>query len=155
MTQIGIHEIFVSKKYKYWLVLTNIFVLFIVGCQKSVSTQCNLMIEVANKTNQKLSQITQTKQLSNQDLQSWLQAASIFDEAAVELKALKIKDEQLMVYQHELAKLWKIYARTTNDAIDAREKKSLAILTKANKEVKETDEIVQQITTQINSYCGE
>jgi len=145
----------VEQKYKYWLVIINIFVLLIVGCQKNLSTQCNLLVEIANDTNQKLSQITQTNQLSNQDLQSWLRAASIFEEAAVELKSLQIKDEQLMVYQHKLADSWQIYAQTTSDAIKAREIKSLAILTKANNEAKETDETVQQIINQINRYCSE
>ena len=56
-TSMDIREIFVSKKYKFWLGITNIFVLFIVGCQNNLSTQCNRIVEIANETNQKLSQI--------------------------------------------------------------------------------------------------
>ena len=144
------------QKYKSWLVVTKILALLIVGCRNNVTTQCNLIVTIANDTNQQLSQITQVDRSSSvQDSQSWSRAITIFDQAAAQLKALQIQDEQLLVYQRELVELWQTYARTTNDAIDARAIKSLVTLTKANNDTQEADQKLLLITKQLNSYCGE
>ncbi len=144
------------QKYKSWLVVTKILALLIVGCRNNVTTQCNLIVTIANDTNRQLSQITQVDRSSSvQDSQSWSRAITIFDQAAAQIEALQIKDEQLLVYQRELAELWQTYARTTNDAIDARAIKSLATLTKANNDTQEADQKLLSITKQLNSYCGE
>ena len=144
------------QKYKSWLVVTKILALLIVGCRKNVTTQCNLIVTIANDTNRQLSQITQVDRSSSvQDSQSWSRAITIFDQAAAQLKALQIQDEQLLVYQRELAELWQTYALTTNDAIDARAIKSLATLTKANNDTQVADQKLLAITKQLNSYCGE
>ena len=146
-------QIIVFKKYRYWLVVTNILMLLICGCQNQVNTQCLQISEISRNTNQQLSLILQTEQLNNHDFKLWMQAVDIFDQAIAELKYLNIKDEQLMEYQIELADLWQIYADVTNDAIQARKIKSLETLTQASQKVTKNSQLILKLTDKINNYC--
>ena len=147
-------QVFVVQKRQYWLV-TNILIWFICGCQSQVMNQCSQISEVANDTNQQLIHILQAEQFNDQDFKIGLQAVDIFNRAIAELKSLEIKDDELVKYQDELAGLWRVYAKITHEAIQAREIKSLSILTTASSQVQMTDKQMQQITEQINSYCSE
>ena len=136
---------------KPWYLLCCIG-LGLVSCNNAKYTQCQQIIEIANQANH------QTQEMISQSSQPlepkiWLEAASIMNQAAEQIKALPLDDPQLVNYQNNLVKIFRIYAQSTDDALKAREIKNLKALETAVAEAKKAGLLKDELVTGINSYC--
>lgn len=133
----------------YWLWLIGFA---LVGCNNTKYTQCQQIIGLANQAN------SQTQEVINQsskpiESQIWLQAATMMEQAAEQIKGLSIDDAQLANYQEKLVEIFRTYSQATNDAVEARKTKNLQALESAVEEAKKAGLLKDQLVTDINNYC--
>ena len=124
----------------------------LVSCNNAKYTQCQQIIEIANQANH------QTQEMISQSSQPiepkiWLEAASIMNQAAEQINALSLDDPQLVNYQNNLVKIFRIYSQSTDDALEAREKRNLKALEAAVAEAKKAGLLKEELVSGINSYC--
>ena len=143
---------FVHSSFKKYCYLFSLISLGLVGCNNAKHLQCQQIIEIANQANH------QTQEIINQSSQpiepkTWLEAANIMNQAAGKINALSLDDAQLVNYQNNLVKIFRIYSQTTEDAIEARDNKNLKGLKSAVEEAKKAGLLREELVTGINSYC--
>jgi len=88
-------------------------------------------------------------------MKSWLQAANKFNLAADKMRALKIDRRELIQYQNQLARVYRLYAQSTYEAVRARENQDLSELKSARNEANQAGIIQRQLIEEINAYCLE
>jgi len=123
------------------------------GCESDKLAQCDrifMIVRDVNQSNQDLSSLDDGQSL---EMKSWLQAANQFSQAADMLKDLEIERRELMEYQHRLARIYRIYAQTTYDAVRAQENKDLTALESARQDAEKAGVLQRQVIQEINSYC--
>ncbi len=138
---------FKTNLYFWWLISFAL-----VGCNNAKYTQCQQIIELANQAN------SQTQEVINQsskpiESQVWLQAATMMEQAAEQIKGLSLDDAQLVNYQEKLVEVFRTYSQATNDAVEARKTKNLQALESAVEEAKKAGLLKDQLVTDINNYC--
>ncbi|MEL6581707.1 MAG: hypothetical protein AAFQ14_18340 [Cyanobacteria bacterium J06621_12] len=153
-------KIAVSCRGKYFdrnnitaIVVNLTFVLFLFGCEENPSAQCEQIFQIAqdvNTSNQKASYVNKGESF---EMKSWLKAASKFNGAADNLTALEITHGELSQYQNQLARIYRIYAQATYDAVRARENKNLSALESARNDAVKAGRIQQELIQKVNSYC--
>lgn len=127
--------------------------LFVFGCESDKSIQCQQIFSLAQNVNQSNQNLQDGDKGELNSMKSWLEAANKFDRAADKIEALKIERGELMQYQHRLARIYRIYAQTTYDAVSARENKNLSALESARKDAVKAGTLQRQLVREINDYC--
>ena len=143
---------FVHSSFKKPWYLFCYISLGLVGCNNAKYTECQQIIEIANQANHQTQEmITQSSQPIEPKI--WLEAASIMNQAAEQINALPLDDPQLVNYQNNLVKIFRIYSQSTDDALEARENRNLKALETAVAEAKKAGLLKDELVTGINSYC--
>ena len=84
-----------------------------------------------------------------------MRPANKFSQAADKIGALKVDRPELIRYQHQLVRIYRLYARTTYDAVRARENKDLSALKSARNDATKAGVLQRQLIQEINAYCLE
>ncbi|MEM6612263.1 MAG: hypothetical protein AAF652_08410 [Cyanobacteria bacterium P01_C01_bin.72] len=135
------------------MVINLSFALLLFGCEENPSAQCEQIFQIAqdvNVSNQKARYMNQGESF---EMKSWLQAARKFNGAADNILALEITHGELSQYQDQLARIYRIYAQATYDAVRARENQNLSALESARNDATKAGLIQQKLVQKVNSYC--
>ena len=136
---------------RLFIVFWGIINLFVAGCESRKYTECKQIITLANNVTKQTQAIAENS--SDRELENWLQASEIMEQAAKNIEALEIKDSQLIEYQGSLVDIYQVYAQATHDAVKARESRNLQALQSARDDAKNTGEINNNLVKNINNYC--
>jgi valyl-tRNA synthetase len=130
-----------------------VLTLLVGGCNASKSAQCQKIYAIANDLVTENQSLSQVKEVSNTDLDRWLQGAETIEKAAQKMEALNLEDPQLVAYKNDWVEFQRIYAEATKEMVKARQDRDLTAAENANKNAVEAGKLEQQIASQINSYC--
>lgn len=127
--------------------------LSISSCGENRFTQCEQIFRIARGVKENSSNVSYTNQEQPSVMKSWLEAASMIDQAADKIEALHINDSELIGYQNQLVTVYRIYSQATYDAVQARENKNLEALKTARIDAQTAGEMQQSLIKEINAYC--
>lgn len=137
----------------YWRETIVCLGLLLFGCAEPRSSQCQQIFAISQNLERTNQTENQAEQPQSRSPQAWLQAAQRFSQAAGDLRALEIKEQELRQYQQQLANIYQIYARTTADAVKARKNKDLTSLKSARQDGLEAGLRQPQLIRKLNAYC--
>ena len=124
-----------------------------VSCAETKFSQCKQIIEITMRI------ANETKNLSDngktKDPQEALQVADAFEEAAEEMKAFEIKDQQLLEYQDGFAKMYVGMSQATRDFVAALDRKDVSAAKSAKKQLQKLGSTERKLVSGMNSYCQE
>ena len=123
------------------------------GCEENRSVQCEEIFQLARSVIQSNSNVSYVNEEQTVEMKSWLQAANRLNQAADNIKALRIDNSKLIEYQHQLATIYRIYSQATYDAVRARENQNLEALESARNDAIKAGEMQQNLVREINTYC--
>ena len=131
---------------------------FIVGiwtlissCSENNLNQCQQIFRIAREIDSSSENIARTKDETN--LKSWLEAAKMMEMAADKIQALHINNSELIKHQNQLATIYRIYARSTYNAVRARENKNIEALKSARIDARQAGKMHQESIEALNNYC--
>ena len=134
----------------------SIFVsLITVGCGETKYAQCEQIIQIANRVVSEKTKLIDTESSANIESKTWLQAARTIAQAAQKLENVDLQDPKLINYQTDLAQIYRIYARTTYDAVKAWENKNIKALQIAHTDAEKAGQLEEKLGSAINNYCGD
>ena len=82
-----------------------------------------------------------------------MQAAEEMYRAAEAIDTLKLDNSELIQYRDRLAAIYRIYSRSTYDAVTARENKNLEALESARSDAVKAGQMQQNLVREINAFC--
>lgn len=127
----------------------------VVSCGETKYAQCGQIIQIANGVVEAKTQLIDTRDSSNIETKTWLQAAKMISQAAQKVENVNLQDPKLIEYQSDLAQVYRIYAKATYDAVKAWENKNIQALQVANIDAAKAGQWEEKLGTLINSHCGE
>ena len=137
------------------IIFCGIVNIFFVACEPQKYAECEQMITLANNVTKQTQAIAKNFSDRDRDLENWLEASEIMNQAATNIEALEIKDSQLIEYQGSLADIYRVYSQATYDAVKARKYRNLPALQSARDNAKNAGEINNNLVKNINNYCLE
>jgi hypothetical protein len=140
-----------QRQYFVLLPLTAALCLLTVSCSESKVSQCNKIIEVANRAVSEAKAITKDGQLS--DPKTTLKAADAMEKASKDMEAIKVTDEKLRDYQARFAQVYRDTSKATHEFVAAFEKKDRRGLTVAVEKLQKAATPEKQLVEDINIYC--
>lgn len=136
-----------------FILFWGIINIFVVACESRKYSECKQIITLANNVTKQTQAIAENS--SDRDLENWLEASKIMNQAATSIENLEIKDSQLIEYQAGLVDIYQVYAQATSDAVKARESRNLQALQSARDNAKNAGDINNNLVKNINNYCLE
>jgi molybdenum-dependent DNA-binding transcriptional regulator ModE len=138
-------------RYFVLLPLTVALSLLTASCSESKISQCNKIIEVANKA------VNETKSITNGTQQinpkATLKAADAMEKASKEMESIRVSDQKLQDYQSRFIKMYREMSKATRDFVAAYEKKNRPAAEGAVAELKKATAPEKQLVDDINIYC--
>ncbi|NJL84276.1 MAG: hypothetical protein HC890_17595 [Chloroflexaceae bacterium] len=125
--------------------------LLAVSCAEIKTSQCRQIVEITRNIADKAQVLSNSGQ--TQDPQQVLQVADAFEEAAQEMKAIPLQDEQLVEYQSGYAQLYLGYSQATRHFIAALGEKEIEVLKQSQQELQRLGQKERQLGNAINDYC--
>lgn len=122
------------------------------SCGQSRVAQCNNVQEIINRAVNEAKQLTDSGQTD--DPQAMLQAADAMEQAAQDMEALELTDEQLNEYRAGFIKMYQDNAQATREFVDAFEKKDRSAAEAALNKVQQINKPEPELVAGINSYCA-
>ena len=145
---------FLSDRNNYAVIFClSVFVgLFAVGCSETKYAQCEQIIQIANGV------VAEKTKLIGDDSdkiesKTWLEAAKMIAQASRQIENIHLKDPQLINYQADLARVYRIYSYATYDAVKAWENKNIEALQTAHTDAERAGELEEKLGNVINAYC--
>ena len=122
--------------------------LIVFSCAETKVSQCKKIILITKKIAEKSKNNRQTT-----DIKKALEVADAFEEAAQNMKDLKVSDEKLVKYQLGFAEIYQGYAQTTRQFVSALQKKDINTLKLMQQQLKQLGKKEPQLGGEMNSYC--
>lgn len=138
---------------RHFFPIVILFGLLVYGCSESKLTQCEQIFRIVSQVNNSSQNVSYTENEDSSEMKNWLEAASIMNRAANNIKALHINDSELIKYQNQLGIIYRIYSQATYNAVEARESNSLEALELARIDAQKADQMQQSLVKDINAYC--
>jgi uncharacterized protein YbaP (TraB family) len=153
--QLGkVQKLEVTSKKRYFIVFASIVLISSLGgCSESKSAQCQRIYAIANSLVAETQSLRQTKELSNSNLDNWLEGAETIERSARSMEELSLEDIQLIAYKNDWVKVQRNNAQSTKDMVKAWQDRDLTSAEKAKKSVAEAGKLEQKVISQINNYC--
>ncbi|MGL5078688.1 MAG: hypothetical protein ACRDBG_23055 [Waterburya sp.] len=142
-----------NKNPDKFILMGIILSLLISSCGENRLTQCEQIFRIAQGVKENSKNVSYTNQEQPTVMKSWLEAASMINQAADKIEALHINDSELIGYQNKLVTVYRIYSQATFDAVQARENKNLEALKAARIDAQTAGEMQQSLIKEINAYC--
>lgn len=140
------------KRYFVFLSLTAAISLLTVSCSESKVSQCNKIIQVANKAVSQAKAVTNGSQAI--DPKAILQAADAMEKASQEMKTITVKDQKLKNYQSGFTNMYRDMGKATREFVAAFEKKNHPAAEVAVTNLQQAATKEKQLVTDINTYCA-
>lgn len=118
------------------------------SCATTKLSQCQRIILVTQKMAKESEKYRQSE-----DVEEVLAVADKFEEAAEEMKKLKIEDEQLATYQKGFAEIYLGNANTTRRFIEALQNKDITTARVMKEQVQQLGQKERKLGTGMNEYC--
>lgn len=122
-------------------------VMGLTGCDGKIS-QCNRLIEVINKEQGPL------KEASGSDPAALKKLADTLDDVAKKVEAVELKDEKLVGFRDEYAKMAKDLSKASRDTATALEGKDPTKAAEAAKNMSSFGSRESDLVDNINKYCS-
>ncbi len=132
--------------------VTTAISLLTVSCAESKVSQCNKIIQVANKAVNETKSVTNNGQSS--DPKVYLQVANAMQKASQDMQAINVNDEKLKDYQAGFIKIYGGSSKATREYIAALDKKDRPAAEKALDNLLQATTPEQKLVTDINTYCS-
>lgn len=143
-----------KKTHKHQLICLGIVLsLLLSSCGKSRLTQCEQIFRIAQGVTESGKNVSYSGTQQPLATKSWLESASMLNQAAEQIRGLHINDSELISYQNQLSNIYRIYSQATYDAVQARESENLGALQTAREEARKAGEMQSGLIKQINAYC--
>lgn len=124
----------------------------LISCTESKVSQCNRLIEVAN---QAVAQVQDTTQNADpDDVEAFLQIADTADQAAADLEALDLKDDQLQTYKGQFITMYSATSEATRSLVDAVNSQDTAAAQDAYSSLQTATSQESGLVDAVNTYCG-
>lgn len=140
------------KRYFVLVSLTAAISLLTTSCIESKVSQCNKIIQVANKAVSQAKSVTNNGQAS--DPKAMLQAADAMEKASQDMKKITVKDQKLKDYQAGFMNMYRDTSKATRDFVTAFEKKDRPSAEAALTNLQQATTPEKQLVTDINTYCS-
>lgn len=148
------NQLLKRDKNPHKLVLMGILLsLLISSCGENRFTQCEQIFRIARGVKENSKNVSYTNKEQLTVMKSWLEVASMLNQAADQIEALHINDSELIGYQNQLVTVYRIYSQATYDAVQARENKNIEALKAARIDAETAGEMQQGLIKEINAYC--
>jgi ABC-type enterochelin transport system substrate-binding protein len=148
------NQLLKRDKNPHKLVLMGIVMsLLISSCGENRFTQCEQIFRIARGVKENSKNVSYTNKEQLTVMKSWLEVASMLNQAADQIEALHINDSKLIGYQNQLVTVYRIYSQATYDAVQARENKNIEALKAARIDAETAGEMQQGLIKEINAYC--
>jgi ABC-type enterochelin transport system substrate-binding protein len=148
------NQLLKRDKNPHKLVLMGIVLsLLISSCGENRFTQCEQIFRIARGVKENSKNVSYTNKEQLTVMKSWLEVASMLNQAADQIEALDINDSELIGYQNQLVTVYRIYSQATYDAVQARENKNIEALKAARIDAETAGEMQQGLIKEINAYC--
>ncbi|HBB30317.1 MAG TPA: hypothetical protein DDZ80_24525 [Cyanobacteria bacterium UBA8803] len=122
------------------------------SCTESKISQCNKIIQVANKAVSEAKTVTNGGQTS--DPKTMIQAADAMDKASKEMEAIEVKDQKLQDYRAGFINMYRDTSKATRDFVGAFEKKDRPAAEAALTNLQQATTPEKQLVDDLNSYCS-
>ena len=140
-----------GDRYLLFKILSTGILTLTFSCGQNNLNQCQQIFRIAREIDRSSENIIRDR--DETEFGSWLEAAKMMETAADKIQALHINDSELIRYQNQLATIYRIYARSTYDAVRARENKNLEVLRSARNDARKASQIHQDSVRGLNDYC--
>lgn len=127
-------------------------VLGMVGCTENQISQCNRLIEVANRAVTDVQAVTRSA--TPQDVEAMQTIADTADRASAEMQAIELRDEQLKSYQTRFVTMYSETSRATRALIAAVNQQDGAAAETAYSALQSATSQEGALVTEVNTYCG-
>jgi hypothetical protein len=118
------------------------------SCAETKTAQCQKIILITKKIAEE-----SANNRDSTDPEKILTVAKAFEDAAQQVQALNLKDNQLRTYQQELANIYDGNAEATRNIISAIKSKDILTAKLAQDQVRQIGKKEQLLITQMNQYC--
>ncbi|GFE69547.1 hypothetical protein [Chroococcus sp. FPU101] len=136
---------------RFWLI--SFLTYLLTSCAETKSFQCQKIYQIANEVTKETQSLTKSGQ--EVDKKTWLLAADKIEQAADEMKNLKINDEELKNYKTLFAQVYLDYATATREIIKVWETKDRLAAKSAQEKVRKAGQLEREVGEKINTYCGD
>jgi outer membrane PBP1 activator LpoA protein len=135
------------------LTVAGVAVLAIVaGCTENKVSQCNRLIEIANRAVTDVQSVTQSA--NPQDVNAMTQIANTADRAASEMQAVKLSDQQLLSYKDRFVSMYADTSKATRNLIAAVGNQDGSAAQQAYDALQTATNQEGTLVTEVNTYCG-
>lgn len=132
---------------------SSLLSVLVIGCEENKLSQCERIFQIAHQVTANNLELNRLKEVQLTGLENWLQAAEEMYRAAEAIDTLKLDNSELIQYRDRLAVIYRIYSRSTYDAITARENKNLEALESARSDAIKAGQMQQNLVREINTFC--
>ncbi|MGQ4648248.1 hypothetical protein [Lyngbya aestuarii] len=139
-------------RYFFLLKVTVALSLLSAGCGESKISQCNKIIQVANKAVSEAKSVTKGGQTS--DPQAMLQAAEAMDKASQQMTTIEVRDEKLQDYQTGFTNMYRDTSKATRDFVEAFRREDRPAAEAALSNLQQATNPERQLVEEINTYCS-
>lgn len=136
---------------RFWLI--SLLTYLLTSCAETKSFQCQKIYQIANEVTKETQSLTKSGQ--EVDKKTWLLAADKIEQAADEMKNLKINDNELKNYKTLFAQVYLDYATATREIIKVWETKDRQAAKSAQEKVRKAGQLEREVGEKINTYCGD
>lgn len=122
------------------------------SCGESKVSQCNKLIEVANKAVTDVQAITASA--NPQDVNAMTQIAETADQARASMEALELSDEPLVGFQQRFVAMYSETSQATRDLVTAVNANNSQGAEQAYTALQTATDQETPLVTEVNTYCG-
>jgi hypothetical protein len=124
----------------------------IASCGESKVSQCNKLIDVANKAVSDVQAITASA--NPQDVTAMTRIAETADQARGSMEALELADDQLETFRQQFVTMYTETSQATRDLVTAVNAKNSQNAETAYNALQTATDKETPLVTEVNTYCG-
>ncbi|MBD2464711.1 hypothetical protein H6G89_27280 [Oscillatoria sp. FACHB-1407] len=122
------------------------------SCGESKVSQCNKLIEVANKAVSDVQAITTSA--NPQDVNAMTQIAETADQARASMEALELSDESLQAFKQRFVTMYADTSKATRDLVTAVNANNSQGAEAAYTALQTATDQETPLVNEVNTYCG-
>lgn len=122
-----------------------------VACGESKVSQCNKLIEVANKAVGDVQEVTSSA--NPEDVNAMVKIADTADQAKATMETLELNDEQLQGFQQRFVAMYQETSTATRSLVDAVGKQDNQAAETAYNNLQAATDQETPLVNEVNEYC--
>ncbi|MGB3616036.1 MAG: hypothetical protein WBA10_19750 [Elainellaceae cyanobacterium] len=130
------------------------FVVGLVSCSSGTVDQCNQLINVANRAVTDVEAVTSSPESpESRNTESFSNITETAQQAASQLEAIDLTDEQLQSYRQRFIKLYRETGAATEQLVTAVEEQNLPAAEDAYEKLEAATGQEEPLVNEVNQYC--